>query len=143
MTELVELDLESAVMELLRGRFPVLQTPAGGQLRVATEVPTDLSTRVTSSTPFVRVSDIGGAGLGRTAMAAVIDVDVYGRSRGQARNLAADVQAFLESAPHSTLVGDTYVLVDAVVTSMRPHRVPWVDSDIRRYYASYHLSARR
>lgn len=140
--ELGEPDLETAAMELLRQRFPILATPPGGLLRVATETPADLPTRITSSVPFVRVTDIGGAG-GRLDVGATIDVDVYGRSRNQVRDLAVDIEGFLLSAPHSVFVGGVFVLVDSVGLSVRPHRVPWPDETIRRYYSSYQLSARR
>jgi len=140
--ELGEPDLETAVMEMLRQRFPILATPAGGLLRVATETPDDLPTRVTSSAPFVRVTDIGGAG-GRLDVGATVDVDVYGRSRNQTRDLAVAIEGFMLSAPHSVFVGGAFVLVDSVGLSVRPHRVPWPDETIRRYYSSYQLSARR
>ena len=136
-------DLEIAVMRLLTENFPELAQPDGGRRRVETETPDDLSTIVTSSAMFARVSDISGPATDRHGACAQIDVDLFGRSRTATRDLAFAIQALLEGYPHTVFVGESFVLVDEVVTSRTPSRVPWDDVVLRRYYASYLLSARR
>lgn len=138
-----ESDFELAMMTLLRATFPELATGADGVLRVATETPPDLATRVTSSTPFVRVTDIGGGATGRLLQLGLVDIDVFGRSRNQARDLAVAIQALVEGYPHSVQTEAGFVLIDRASTAMRPQGVPYSDTTLRRYYSSYRLSARR
>lgn len=138
-------DLEETIMDLLVWRFDVLK-PGAGDDRVESTTPPDLSSRVTTTVPFVRVSDIGAGG-GRNRLTRErghLDVDIFGRTRSQAYTLGREIQAFLEGYPHSITLDDgRFVLVEEVVTLMRPQRVAWDDSTLRRYYSSYQISARR
>lgn len=84
--------------------------------------------------PFVRADSVGGND-NQVSDFPVLDVDVYATTRRDSKEIAEEIRQLLLSRPHP---------LDSVRTLMRPQRVKWVeDSDIRRFYASYHLSLRR
>lgn len=138
-------DFENIVMDMLRAWYPdELGTRLDGTLLVATDAPANLGDRVREHGYFARVSDIGaGGGRNRLEDRAHVDIDVFGKSRASARDLAVGIQARLEGYPHSLTVDGGFVLIDEVITLMRPQRVAWADGTIRRFYSSYQFSARR
>lgn len=139
-------DVETAVMAMLRRDFPLLATPAGGQLRVGGELPADLTTRVTSTVPYVRVAEIGGSSTPYHDRV-TIDLDVFSKSRALSRKVAFDLQSWLMGRPDPIVVDGKKVIIEIGdkerVTSIRPQEVPWDDTTLRRYYSSYSISARR
>lgn len=87
--------------------------------------------------PFVRLGRVGGAarpGSEHTDRP-VVDVDVYAKTRGDAKRIAQLIEQFLLSCPHP---------IDSCNVLMAPQRVEWVEGvPVRRFYASYHLGLRR
>lgn len=138
-------DVEVGLMQLVREQFPVLATSGGGRLRVATETPDDLPTIVTDSAPFLRITDIAPRRSGRLEVNPTVDFDLYWRGRSRTRTLAVQIEAWMLSYPHSvTTPEDGFMLIDGVIVSMGPQRVPFAEnSNVERYYSSYQLSARR
>ncbi len=87
--------------------------------------------------PFVRVGRTGGAPIRGSEHTdrPVIDVDVFAKTRAEAKMIAREIEQLLMASRHP--IDDCNVL-------MSPQRVPWVEGvPIRRFYASYQLSLRR
>jgi len=87
--------------------------------------------------PFVRVGRVGGAPIrgAEHTDRPVIDIDVFAKTRAEAKFMAQLIEQLMLSAKHP---------LDEVNILMSPQRVPWVDgSPIVRFYASYHASLRR
>lgn len=103
-------------------------------VNVATEAPADLETRL----PFVLVALAGGSDNGVTDFS-YLEIEVFAPTRPVAYALAEDIRARLLEAPHRV----NGVLLDDVLTSIRPRRLPWANERIRRYAATYRISARR
>ncbi len=117
------LDVETALVEL----FSDLAT-------TGTVTPPSLLT----SLPFVRVTRIGGLDT-RLFDTARVDVDSFGATRAVSYDLAEACRQRLLSYPQVTAAG----VIDLVVTNAGPHEVPWGDTNVRRFTASYSISARR
>ena len=127
-------DIEAAFLDWLKATFPEL-ADAGGKvdLHVGSEPPgPSLDTRL----PFVVARRMGGPDDFFTDYP-VIDIDVFGRSRAQAYDLAEGVRTALLAKPR---VGG--VTIDTVQTRTFMRR-PWENTQIRRWGATYELSARR
>jgi hypothetical protein len=89
-------------------------------------------------TPFIRVSRIGGPDSlfidsGR------IDLDCFATTRSAAYSLAESCRQRLLTVPHVVSAGR----IDSVTTDSGPHEVPWGDPTVRRFTASYTVTARR
>ena len=100
-----------------------------------TVVPADL----TSHMPYVRVARFGG-GDDRFTDTARVDVDCFAATRVVAFSTAEEVRQRLLDYPH--VVTDVGTL-DYVSTLTSPHEVAWQDPDVRRFTASYEITARR
>jgi hypothetical protein len=87
--------------------------------------------------PFVRAGRAGGAAIRGSEHTdrPVIDVDVFARTRAEAKQIAQRIEQMLLAAQHP---------IDDVNVLMGPQRVPWVEGvPIVRMYASYQVSLRR
>ena len=116
-------DIEMAVIQTLTDLAP------GG-----TVTPPNLDT----SLPFLRVTRIGGPDT-RFIDTARIDVDAFDDLRADAYALAEAVRQRLLNVPHIVAAGR----LDSVITDSGPHEVPWGDTKVRRFTASYSISSRR
>jgi hypothetical protein len=91
-----------------------------------------------TSTPFIRVSRIGGPS-DRFMDFGRIDVDCFGATRGAAYSLAETCRQRLINVPHAVTAG----IIDSVITDSGPHEIPWGDPKVRCFTASYTVTARR
>lgn len=132
-------DVELALVLLLERDIGVLAAsgtgPDGGpQLHVDTETPPDLAARL----PFVRVALITGTDDGVTDRS-IIDVDVFHVGRQEGYDLAETIRARLSGTSHRI----DQVILDRVETEEKPRQLPWADEAVRRFGATYRVSARR
>lgn len=116
-------DQEAAVIELISDL---------GTVDVTT--PNDLQANL----PFIRVGRIGGTD-DRFTDAGHVDVDCFAVQRSDASALAALVHQRMLSFPH--VLSDC--VIDGVTTDASPNEVPWANTAIRRFTASYRVTARR
>lgn len=123
-----------AVMDLLEAAFPGIQT--------GTELPADLPALVGGGTNFVRVSRLGGT-TDRTTTTPTLDVDLFARSWAVGDDVSRQIEQVLLAYPHRVQSAGRYVVLDTVTEVMGPQEVPWTDRNIRRFIASYQISARR
>jgi hypothetical protein len=124
-------DETQAVLNIIKAYFAA----AGPQQRTiytGDRTPTTFEGKL----PFIRADRVGGATRDRVSDRPVVDVDVYASTRSDAKAIAQLVEQLLMSAPHP---------IDNCAVLMAPQRVEWAEGtgDIRRFYASYHLSLRR
>lgn len=125
-------DIENVLIDLLERLFPAL---APTDVRhVDTETPADLQ----GALPFVRVMLVTGADDGLTDRS-VVDIDVFANSRDTAYAWSTDIRSSLTGSPHR--VGSD--VIDRVVTEEKPRQLPWADESVRRFGATYRISARR
>lgn len=106
---------------------------------------TDLSTggtvtppNLNTSLPFVRVNRIGGPD-DRFIDTARVDVECFAATRDAAYTLAEQVRQRLLNVPHVVAAGR----IDSVITDSGPKEIPWGDPSVRRFTASYSVTARR
>lgn len=127
-------DIEAALLDWLKATFPELADADGKvDLHVGSEPPgPSLDARL----PFVVVARVGGPDDFHTDYP-VVDIDVFGAGRRQAYDLAEGVRTALLAKPQ---VGG--VTIDTVRTRTFMRR-PWDNPKIRRWGATYELSARR
>lgn len=121
--EAIVLDQIDALFEWAAGEHTGDQTPGDEALD--------------TTLPFVRVGRTGGAPIRGSEHTdrAVIDVDVFARTRAEAFEISKRIEQLLMArrAP-----------LDDVNVLMSPQRVPWVEGvPITRLYASYQVSTRR
>lgn len=90
-----------------------------------------------STLPFVRVARIGGQDDGVTD-SGVYDFDVFAATRQQAWEVAETIRARLRPRTRSGTA-----IIDAVRTSTAPRTLPWANSNIQRYSATYGITLRR
>ena len=116
-----------------------LATHFGSGYRVVTELPANLAT-VVAATPVIQVTRFGGSDDLLVLDAANIDVDTFGLSRDAARSLGELVR----SALRFNIVGATQDggFVAAVSTINAPRWVPYDNTDLRRFVASYRITIR-
>ena len=107
---------------------------AGGLTNIGIETPGNLATRAR----YIRVHRFGGADDGLTDLS-VVDIDVFAPNRTDAITTAEAVRDRLLDGPHHV---DGAVL-DQVTTSTAPREIPWSGGDVRRWAATYRVSARR
>lgn len=132
-------DVEKLLTDWLPGQI------TGGGVRVVTELPDDLETP--GNLPIVQVEEAGGTGeIVPTLDVCDVDIDVYaGPSGGEparkvARDLAEQIRAAVVSLPRQgPIADDNLTSVSKVVTLRKPTRMPYDDSEIRRFGASYRL----
>lgn len=117
-------DVELALLDLL--------TPLAANN--GTETPPDF----TGLLPFLRVNRFGGTD-DRVTDTASVSVDVFAATRRDAQPLAEQVRQLLLAGPH---IVDGYVL-DHVSTVSAPAEAPWENTSVRRWSATYRVSARR
>lgn len=117
-------DTEAAVLELL----------ADFAEQLGTVTPADLQDVV----PYIRVQRYGG-GDDHITDAARVDVDVFAANRAAAWTLSATVHQRMLSFPHVL----SNCVIDYVATDIGPRELPWGDPEVRRFTASYQVSARR
>lgn len=100
-----------------------------------TATPANLQTAM----PFIRVTRFGGAD-DRFTDSAAVNIDTFAATRADSLALAQTILQRLISGPQ--VVGTT--TLDYTTTATAPNEVPWSDDQtIRRFSASYRLSARR
>jgi hypothetical protein len=68
-----------------------------------------------------------------------VDVDVYATTESTGAPLAELVRQRLLSYPRATAAG----VIDRVTTEVSPHEVPYDDSGVRLFTATYRLATRR
>jgi hypothetical protein len=111
----------------------------GAGFRVVTELPSDLAT-VVASTPVAQVVRFGGSDSLPVLDAANVDVDTFGLSRTAARDLGEKVRGgLLFKMPGSIQDG---ALIAAVSTINAPRWVPYDNTNLRRFVASYRITIR-
>lgn len=86
--------------------------------------------------PFVRVLRIGGFS-DRLNDRATVDVDVFAASYSAGELLAEQVRQHLVGPPPPV------VLLDRVDCEIAPRELPWGDGTVRRWNATYLVTARR
>lgn len=121
--EVVVLDQIDAFFQWQPGVHSGDQTPADEDLEHAL--------------PFVRAGRAGGGPIrgDEHTDRPVVDIDVFARTRAEAKSIANQIEQLLMARRHP--IDDCNVL-------MGPQRVPWVEGvPIVRMYASYQLSLRR
>lgn len=124
----MDVDVEAELICWLAGRFPTA--------RVCTDLPADLQDVL----PTIQVTRGPGGGIRNTVFdVAVMDVDVYAATRGDASDLARQVRAAIAVDLPSTRFGSSTVLT--VDNPMPPHELPYDDRVwIRRFGAIYDLT---
>jgi hypothetical protein len=102
-------------------------------VRSVTETPANLSTTL----PVISVDRIGGADPTVSIDEATVDVEVFHTNRILARTLALAAQAAIRyQLPGQTLGGG---VVTRTKTISAPHWVPYDDTNLRRFVATYQV----
>jgi len=124
-------DIEHALMDL----FSDLVTDDDD---VTTVIPADLQARLAADRLVVRVRVIGGSD-DRISDHPRVDVETFGLTRATARPLAETIRQRMLSGGHRTAYG----VIDRATTEVGPQEIPYDDPDVRRWSATYRLTARR
>ena len=124
-------DLTDVLFALARRDFPGIYQGFG----------TDLDD-VETSLPYFRAEVIGGSG-GRLQRASLVDVEHFAGTYRAAKMQAEAFSAYLLGYPRSVTVDERLVVLDMVVETRPPVELPWDDSRIRRFAATYQISVRR
>lgn len=120
-------DIEALLVGWLQGQFPAA--------RVVTETPADL----TGNLPLVKVRRTSGDDDNVRLDRPVVDLDVFDTDVQAASALSAQIRdALLYTLPYAMPVGGT---VTGVYTVVGPRWLPYDDTSVRRYQASYRLFA--
>jgi hypothetical protein len=112
-----------------------IKAHAPGVVAVGSSTPLDLESRLI----FVRVSRLGG-GADLLTDYPQFDVDVFGPSRDAAFNVAGWIQENLVPRTRLTPGG---AIIDSVRTNTSPRLLPWDNTKIKRFSATYALGLRR
>lgn len=90
-----------------------------------------------SNLPFHRIVHLGGP---RDALNdyARFDIDTFAATRGAAKTAAEQLHDLL--LPRTRL---TSAIIDSVRTDASPHQAPWDNTNVRRFLATYQITARR
>lgn len=123
-----------AFPDVERNLVHLLADLVGGLDHAGTETPGNLGDRL----PYIRVRRFGGADDG-ISDAPVMDVDTFAGTRTAAVALAESVRDRLLAAPHHV----DGVVLDHVITSTGPREIPWGGEGVRRWAATYRVTARR
>ena len=107
---------------------------AGGLGSIGTETPANLGTRA----KYVRVRRFGGTDDGITDLS-IMDIDAFATDRTTAIATAEAIRDRLYTGPHHV----DGVVLDRVVTSTSPREIPWSGDEVRRWAATYRVTARR
>jgi len=118
------------------GLPPLFGVPGGGVVKAGSVTDSKLTEHVASG-GFMRVGVVGGGDDGFTRRAEV-DIEHFAATRSAAYALAEQTRGILLSK--RTIGG---VVIDRLVTVSEPKRVPWDNSNIRRFLATYRISTRR
>ncbi len=104
--------------------------------RVGTDTP---ATMDSTTLPFIRIRRVGGGDDGISDLP-VVDVEVFHSTAATGESLAEAVRQWLTAGavPYSTLG-----VIDRVEVLTGPQELPWTDARIRRFGATYRLTARR
>jgi hypothetical protein len=107
--------------------------PAG---RVGTETPATLDTQL----PFIRVRRVGGNS-DQVNDYPTVDVDVFHSTAVNGESLAELVRQYLTTPglPAVPLRG----VIDRVECMTGPQELPWADTRVRRFGATYRITCRR
>ena len=119
-------DAETLVRGWLATQFP--------GVRVVTEVPANLADVV----PLIQVSRFGGSDDTIVTDAANIDVDTFGATRDEARSLGGQVRSALRLHLPGYAAGGG--AVQSVTTISAPRWVPYDNTNLRRFVASYRIT---
>lgn len=100
-------------------------------VRASTETPADMDARL----PWIQVTGTGGGHDGYRRDQPSADISTFAASTTAASDLAAQIHRLL----HEQLASSVYdgVSINRIRTSVRPHRVPYDNPNLRRYEASY------
>lgn len=114
----------------------LLASLVSGCSNIGTATPADLQAML----PYIRVQRIGGDDDGFTD-SALVAIDAFAATRDDARALAEAIrQRFITPGPKVVVGGS----IDGAVTATAPNEIPWSDDqEIRRFTASYRITARR
>lgn len=118
-------DLEAAIIELLSDLVD-------GNLGVV--APPNLQ----AACPFIRVTRSGGNN-DRITDLAKVDIDCFALARTDATTLGRSVEGRMLSFPHAL----TSCVIDRVETTQSPSAVPWSNSFVSLFAATYSVTARR
>ena len=91
---------------------------------------------------YFRAEIIGGSG-GRLNRTSLVDIEHFADRYSTAKMQAEAFSAYLLGYPRSVKVGERLVVLDEVVETRPPVELPWDDSPIRRFAATYQISVRR
>lgn len=129
-------DVEEYLRNALLDRFAA-EPPEGN---IIADVVGNLASEMPDNTVFLE--RIGGA---RTRLNdyPLVDIEVFRSGRSRAKALIESIDAFLLGYPHRVSVGTGTVIIDFVLCTRTPVRLPWDDSNISRFGATYSLSVRR
>lgn len=86
---------------------------------------------------YVRPVVLGGPGDGVTT-AAVVELDVFSRTRNKARDTCAEL---VERLAPRVRVGSA--MIDHVTTRVSPRQLPWDNTEIKRFTATLVITTRR
>lgn len=125
------IDVEAALVDLLTD---LVTNPAD----VGTVIPSDLQTRLAAGRKVIRVRVIGGSD-DRISDHPRVDIETFAATRADAKSLAETIRQRLISGGHRTAHG----VIDHVATEVVPQEIPYDDPAIRRWSATYRLTARR
>lgn len=128
-------DVEDVLLQLLDGLGDV-----------GTFLPSDLKDRLdpVGGPPgtFHRVYRFAGPDDGITDRP-VIGIATFASTRAVGQPSAEAVRQRMIAAPHTIATATGTVVIDTATTAEAPHEVPWGDSAVRRWEASYRLTLRR
>lgn len=128
------MDVEKRMLDWLKATFPDLaDEPGDVDTHVGTETPVSFDGRL----PFVRAYKPDGAAY-YLEQDAQIEVDVFASGRQVSYDLSEEIQARLQRLP-LVLSG---LRVDRVDVDMTPVKLPWDNSKVVRFGATYTLSVR-
>lgn len=129
-------DIEAALLDWAKSQFSELvDDPGKVDTHVGAEMPgPSLAERM----PFAWIRRTGGSDLFLTDYP-VVDIDIFGRTRRDAYDLAESIRVRLLATP--VLAGG--VVIDTATTRTSPTRLPWDNENVRRWGATYELSVRR
>jgi hypothetical protein len=122
-----------------------LATYLGAGYRVVTELPPELAT-VCADTPVAQVTRFGGSDDLYVFDTANIDVDTFDlahdgkSSRENARDFGEKVRSGLRFRAPGSVLDDAFIAT--VTTISAPRWVPYDNTDLRRFVASYRITIR-
>lgn len=96
----------------------------------------ELDNRLLEELPTVQVERVGGTDDGLRLDRALVDIDVYAATRGDAADLAAIIRGLLLRLPGLTVAG---AVVGRVRTESAPAARPYENTGLRRVGGTYSL----